>query len=103
MRNTMSPGWYFHAVRATNAFGFTWHWQCRRADGSIFRSRVPFDYYYDCIEDARKQGYRGPLPPGPRVALRRLPEDSCDPPQTTGVLTVCIKNLQRSRTGFIHA
>ena len=31
-------------------------------------------HYYDCIEDARKQGYRGPFPAGPKVALRRLPE-----------------------------
>ena len=72
----MRSRWCFHAVCATNAFGFTWHWQCRRPDGSTSRSRVPFDYYYDCIEDARKQGYRGPLPPGPKVALSALPGGS---------------------------
>ena len=99
----MRSRWCFHAVCATNVFGFTWHWQCRRPDGSTSRSRVPFAYYYDCIEDARKQGYRGPLPAGPKVALSHLPGGSGAPPGSPGVLTVRIEDLQLSRTRRIRA
>ena len=99
----MSPRWYFHAVCATNAFGFTWHWQCRRPNGSTSRSKVPFEYYYDCIEDARRQGYRGPLPAGPKVALSRLPDGSGAQPEESGVLTVCIQGLQQRHTRLIRA
>jgi hypothetical protein len=98
----MSPKWSFHAVCATNAFGFTWNWQCCRPDGSTSKSRVPFDYYYDCIEDARKLGYRGPLPAGPSVALGSLPGGSGAPPEPPGVLTVRIEALQ-SHTRRIRA
>ena len=96
----MSLRWYFHAVRAANAFGFTWHWRCDSPDGSTAGSRLPFDYYYDCVEDARRQGYRGPLPPGPKVALSRLPGHSGrSRGRKHGVLKVCIQDLQQSRTG----
>lgn len=70
----MSTSWYFHAVRATNEFGFTWRWQRGGAGGSLSECGAPFSYYYDCIEDARKHGFRGPLPAGPKVALDCLPK-----------------------------
>ncbi|MGZ5175056.1 MAG: hypothetical protein ACXWIS_12805 [Burkholderiales bacterium] len=70
----MSISWYFHAVRARNAFGFRWYWQKRGTGAAPSQQSTPFNYYYDCIEDARKHGFRGPLPAGPKVARARLPE-----------------------------
>ena len=65
--------WSFYAVSARTATGLAWYWQSRRRDGSASRS-IAFDYYYDCITDARKHGYRGALPRGPSAPLKRLPE-----------------------------
>lgn len=78
----MSTSWYFHAVRARNAFGFCWYWQKRGTAGPVSKQSTPFDYYYDCVENARKHGFRGPLPAGPKVARARLPElpHACPPP-----------------------
>ncbi len=70
----MNKSWHFHAVRSNNAFGFRWIWRYVRTDGSSVQSLIPRDYYYDCIQDAREQGYRGPFPAGPKAALDALPE-----------------------------
>ena len=73
----MSPvlelAWSFYAIAASNSFGFTWHWRCRRSDGVIYESRKPFAYYHDCVADARSRGYIGGFPPGPSTPLNHLP------------------------------
>ena len=93
----MHTSWQFHAVRADNAFGFKWYWQRRYADGSSSQTEMPFDYYYDCIEDARRHGYRGPLPAGPQVALLRLPTLSRARSKAAGVRRISVKEPHRSR------
>lgn len=89
----MSTSWYFHAVCATNEFGFRWLWQFRRADGSSSESKVPFDYYYDCIEDARKHGFRGPFPAGSKVPLSRLAEVLGARPRPANLLEVSVQDV----------
>lgn len=48
----MKPGQIFCA-RATGA-AFAWKW--RSADGK-HESKKSFDYYFECLEDARRHGY----------------------------------------------
>ncbi|HUP94212.1 MAG TPA: hypothetical protein VM164_04845 [Burkholderiales bacterium] len=64
--------WQFIAVRAVTPFGFTWQWQ-NQNDKTVVTS-VPFDFYFDCILDARDNGYAGALPAGVKVPFPRLPD-----------------------------
>ena len=64
--------WQFMTVRAVTPFGFTWQWQ--KQDERTVVTSVPFDFYFDCVSDARDNGYAGPLPAGAKVPFPRLPE-----------------------------
>ena len=66
----MTISWQFFAILAATPRGFTWHWQ---RQGTKTVTSAAFDFYFDCISDARRHGYRGELPPGPHAALERLP------------------------------
>ena len=63
--------WHFLAVRAITPFGFTWQWQKQNTKAVV--TSVPFDFYFDCVADARDKGYAGPLPTAPKVPFPRLP------------------------------
>ena len=65
------PHWEFFAVRAARPSGFTWQWQ--KQGTRVPATSAPFDYYFDCISDARGKGYAGPLPAGPKLPLKFLP------------------------------
>ena len=40
-----------------------WHWEKISADGvTVAESKERFDYYYDCVADAKAHGYVPPLP-----------------------------------------
>jgi len=67
----MNTPWHFFAIAATSAPGFTWQWQ-KRANRTLTSGH--FDFYFDCVSDARANGYTGPLPSGPKVPLDRLPD-----------------------------
>ena len=67
----MHTPWLFLAIAAKTPTGFTWQWQ-KVADPTLTSRH--FDFYFDCVADARANGYTGPLPPGPKVALRGLPD-----------------------------
>ena len=64
--------WQFIAVRAVTPFGFTWQWQ--KQNGKTIVTSVPFNFYFDCVSDARDNGYTGPLPAAPKVPSLRLPD-----------------------------
>jgi len=68
--------WDFYAVHAPTAFGFTWHWRREGADPTV--TSAPFTFYFDCIADARANGYAGSLPRGPKVPLLHLPAGSME-------------------------
>jgi hypothetical protein len=68
----MGASWQFFAVLADTPSGFTWRWQKERA--SVRVASAAFHYYFDCVSDARANGYSGPLPRGPKVPVERLPE-----------------------------
>jgi hypothetical protein len=67
----MTTSWHFFAVGDGESAGFRWHWQKRCA--KVFETSAAFDFYFDCVSDARAHGYTGALPAGPKVPLRRLP------------------------------
>jgi hypothetical protein len=67
----MTTSWHFFAVRAVNSFGFGWQW--RKQSSKAAMTSLPFDFYFDCVSDARSHGYAGPLPPAPKIPLERLP------------------------------
>jgi hypothetical protein len=67
----LATSWHFFAVRAHTASGFTWQWQKQGATVPVTSS--PFDFYFDCVSNARENGYDGPLPAGPKAPLQRLP------------------------------
>ena len=67
----MRTSWHFIAVRADTPSGFTWHWQKQGNKAPV--TSAPFAYYFDCVSDARRKGYIGPLPTGPRTPIERLP------------------------------
>ena len=67
----MSTVWHFFAVRAPTPAGFRWYWQSEGAPMAV--TSGPFDFYYDCLCDARRMGYTGPLPTASRLPLPRLP------------------------------
>ncbi|MGZ9013837.1 MAG: hypothetical protein ACXW2L_16435 [Burkholderiales bacterium] len=66
----MPKSWHFFAVRAATPSGFRWQWQ---KQGTTVIVSAPFDYYFDCISNARDKGYAGPPPAGPNVPLQHLP------------------------------
>lgn len=67
----MPKSWHFFAVRAATPSGFRWQWQ--KQGTPVIVTSVPFDYYFDCISNARDNGYAGPPPGGPKVPLQHLP------------------------------
>ena len=69
----MAASWLFLAVRVETPSGFVWYWRRQRA-ASTLTSR-PFAFYFDCVADARSNGYAGELPTGPKAPLARLPEE----------------------------
>ena len=98
----MATSWYFYAVRADNACGFTWHWRRHRQSSPVLHSG-PFDYYYDCIADARKRGYRGAFPAGPRRALKRVPggrEAGSAPTERLDITVQKVKSVPLSTTSL---
>ena len=67
----MNTPWHFFAIVAKTSNGFTWQWQ--KNENPTLTSRH-FDFYFDCVADARANGYDGPLPAGPRAPLHRPPD-----------------------------
>ena len=89
----MATSWYFYALRADNACGFTWHWRRQRQSSPLLHSG-PFDYYYDCIADARKRGYRGAFPAGPRRPVKSLPATREENSQPAERLDITVQKVQ---------
>ena len=67
----MTTSWRFFAVRARTPSGFKWQWQKKVSAAAV--TSPPFDFYFDCVSNARDNGYAGPLPSGPKAPLERLP------------------------------
>ena len=44
------------------ALGFRWVWEEMQNGKVVGRSASSFQYYNECVEDARKQGYIPPQP-----------------------------------------
>jgi hypothetical protein len=44
-----------YPVRAGGKHEFKWEWRSEHCDR---RSRRKFDFFYDCMEDARRRGFR---------------------------------------------
>ena len=65
--------WQIFAVIAKTPSGFKWQW--RRLGGTSAATSVMFDFYFDCITNARTHGYAGPLVVGPNVPLVRSAAD----------------------------
>ncbi|MDB5902400.1 MAG: hypothetical protein JWM26_1278 [Betaproteobacteria bacterium] len=42
------------SIQVPQSTAFVWKWRC--SDGKA-ESKQSFDLYYDCVEDARKNGY----------------------------------------------
>ena len=72
----ITSSWDFYAVQATTSFGFMWQW--RRQGGTSDVTSAPFAFYFDCIADARENGYEGRLPLGPKEPLLHLPAGSVE-------------------------
>lgn len=70
-RIPIKDSWSFFAVSGTLPSEFRWQWQKQGAAPAV--TSPLFDFYFDCISDARANGYAGPLPPGPRAARAQLP------------------------------
>ncbi len=68
----MKSSWEFFAIVAATPCGFTWRWRKLGAKAPV--TSAVFDFYFDCISNARRNGYTGALPPGPKVPLDRLPD-----------------------------
>jgi hypothetical protein len=68
----MTKTWQFFAVDANTQTGFTWQW--RNEDACAQTTSLVFNFYFDCVSDARLNGYAGPLPQGPKVALEQMPK-----------------------------
>ena len=82
----MSASWKFFAVSAPTASGFTWQWEKRGPEEILMGA--PFSFYFDCVSDARKNGYAGPLPAGPKVPLAHLPIGRIEPVGASSALPV---------------
>jgi hypothetical protein len=44
-----------HPVHLANPEEFKWEWRCEHCER---RSSKSFDFFYDCMEDARRKGFR---------------------------------------------
>ena len=86
----MDTQWHFFATVASAPPGFTWQWQ-KKADHTV--TSRPFNFYFDCVTDARANGYIGPLPPGPKVPLRCLPHD----PDEAKAASAAVRSSARSK------
>lgn len=53
--------WKFVAVTAKGAAGFAWQWQKVEEGRAVKESTKCFDYYYECVQDARTHGYDGTI------------------------------------------
>jgi hypothetical protein len=69
----IATSWQFLAVQAPTASGFVWYWRRQRAAQTL--TSKPFPFYFECIADARRQGYAGTLPAGPKTPLHGLPNE----------------------------
>jgi len=55
--------WKILPVKSGTPAGFKWFWRKTSADGAtVVESKVQFDYYYDCVTDAKAHGYEPPAP-----------------------------------------
>jgi hypothetical protein len=44
-----------YPVRVANSDAFNWEWRCEQSER---RSSRTFDFFHDCMEDARLEGFR---------------------------------------------
>jgi hypothetical protein len=58
---------------------------------------APFDFYFDCVSDARENGYTGPMPAGPKLPLDPLVTG----PVTTDRKSAAMPVQLRSNTGSL--
>src|SRR5687767_15107217 len=86
----MDTPWCFFAIVTTSPPGFTWQRQ-KKADPTVTSRH--FNFYFDCVADARANGYIGPLPPGPKVPLRCLPHD----PDEAKAASTAVRSSARSK------
>ena len=63
--------WEFFAVKDASPSGFTWQWRKHGADGVTVSAA--FSFYFDCLSDARANGYAGTPPGGPKAPVPRVP------------------------------
>lgn len=55
--------WKIVPVKSGTLTGLKWHWEKTSADGAtVVESAAQFDYYYDCVTDAKAHGYVPPPP-----------------------------------------
>lgn len=58
--------WTITPVKSGNATGYKWQWKRTNESGAVVeKSKQEFDYYFDCVTDAKAHGYEHP-------ALQRL-------------------------------
>lgn len=54
--------WTIIPVKSGNETGYKWKWKrADRAGAVVERSQQAFDYYFDCVTDAKKHGYEPPI------------------------------------------
>lgn len=49
--------WHIEPVFQTSNDKFVWRWRKVQSHGKPQVSRSTFEYYYDCVQDAREHGY----------------------------------------------
>jgi hypothetical protein len=53
--------WTIMPTESGNTTGFKWQWQqVNEAGALIGKSKQQFDYYFDCVTDAKAHGYKPP-------------------------------------------
>lgn len=72
-----TTSWQFLAIQAQTPSGFVWYWRRQRAEETL--TSKAFAFYFECIADARGQGYAGVLPAGPKTPLQHLPKEPAQP------------------------
>ena len=87
----VKTSWNFFAVLGAIPSEFKWQWQ-KQGGGPVVTS-PPFDFYFDCITDARVYGYAGPLPPGAKVARQQLPFDPAETGRALAALSAKSNNI----------
>jgi hypothetical protein len=92
----MIESWTFFAIRAAKPSGFTWQWQKR--DDRVLVTSEPFDFYFDCVFNARNKGYAGALPAGPRVPLDQLPKATVRTKRISAAVPPAIHSRPRAMT-----